>query len=478
MTTHAGGVTGAEDVSLRATGATVAGGGIGAPEAMPLAPHGFEMGIHRSRESNDSVTETARSRAEENDDEARVLRADRARRALALLHETPPGDSIRDRQSDVTAGDDLALQVPNAPVFLIPQREAFDVVRDARSFVTVLETEKETTQLDYQRKVRWMWRQVDSRPELTDAERWCLALDAYVQNDSSFRGNKAACLWHLRCNLRLKLSEQDEMQRRGDYGQAWLRHIGLIRQLVADIRTVEAHVRFCPPLIDGMTLPEHKSKKRDLLRIRKKYPDWMARILMKARHTSYLDAVRVLSLVGCRPEELHAGVDISLTNSDTFCVAIKGAKVSGSAGQPWRRIYLPVSRLPWAWRQRLQIQRSFSVVIKSKDGLRNCLQRCSKQALPGQAYATAYVYRHAFATRLRDAGFGAEEVGAFLGHSVAETQAAYGIKAGGRGKRLIKRASELRVEVPREVRPLDRSGLKKVQATRKARKSRVGPAAR
>lgn len=478
MTTHAGGVTGAEDVSPRATGATVAGGGIGAPVAMPLALHVVEVGIHRSRDTNDSATGTARSRAEGDDDEAKVRRAIKARQTLAFQQERPPEDSIPDRQPDVTAADDMAWKVPNAPVFLIPQREAFDVIKDARLLVTVPETKESRTELDYQRKVYRMWKRVESRPELTDAERWCLALDAYVRNDNSFRAYKAACLWHLRCNLRLKLSEQDEMQRRGDYGQAWLRHIGLIRQLVADIRKVDAHIRSCPPPIDGMTLPEHKSKKRDLRRIRTRYPDWMARILMKARHTDYLDAVRVLSLVGCRPEELQDGVDISSTDSDTFCVAIKGAKVSGSAGQPWRRIYFPVSRLPWAWRQRLQIEGSFSVVVKSKDGLRNCLQRCSKQALPGQPYATAYVYRHAFATRLRDAGFGAEEVGAFLGHSVAETQAVYGIKAGGRGKRRIKRASELRVEVPREVRPLDRSGLKKVQATRKARESRVGTAQR
>ncbi|WP_300650283.1 hypothetical protein [Hydrogenophaga sp.] len=189
-------------------------------------------------------------------------------------------DLVRDPQSNGTAADDLTLTVPNAPVLSMTQREAFDVVKDARSLVMVSEPKESRTHLDYQRKVRWMWQQVDSYPELSDAERWCLALDAYVRKANSFRANKAACLWHLRRELRVRLSEQDDMQRLGGHGQAWLWRVGLIHQLVTDIRTVEAHVRSCPALIDGMTLPEHKSKKRDLRRIEKKHPDWMARMLL------------------------------------------------------------------------------------------------------------------------------------------------------------------------------------------------------
>ena len=104
------------------------------------------------------------------------------------------------------------------------------------------------------------------------------------------------------------------------------------------------------------------------------------------------------------------------------------------------------------------------IAVWSADGLRDFLQRESEKQMPEVPHATAYVFRHAFATRLRDQGFEAEDLGAFLGHSASESQRLYGFKvgAGKRGKKNRAQAS-IRVEVPREVRPLDRSGLAQVK---------------
>ena len=193
-----------------------------------------------------------------------------------------------------------------------------------------------------------------------------------------------------------------------------------------------------------------------------------------AAGTKYVDAQRVLALVGCRPEELEQGVTVTQSGLRTVTFEVQGAKVTQSAGQPWRRISLPIALLAEDWIFRLRAQGSFVVKIASKDGLRKSLQRISHRMLKGVPYATAYVFRHAFATMLRDSGHTVDEIAAFMGHSVAETQRLYGFRKGGGRKVKPAQASGYSVEVPREVRPLKTNGLTSVLAKKKASHMKMG----
>ena len=484
MTRDAGSVTGTDDASRRVPGAMDAGVVIGAPDAQHLAHHAIDMANGRHRDDNDDVKEHAHNAHVFGDDAKQAHRAQQAREMLRNVGRNQQQAAaihlVQGRTSPADDADGKALAVPGAPRPQLTKEQAFAVVKDARTLIDVKEP-KESSQEDYRGKAAWLWKMVaDDQLEETDGDRWCRAIGAYVQQPQSFKAYRAACLWTLRTKLRRMLAEQDQMQRNGERGEGWMQRVALISELAADYRTVQGFLRTPPEPLEGHPPPPRESKKPDLRRIAKEHPDWMARMLLKARHTKYLDAIRVLSMVGPRPEELESGSEVALSGPGMFSITINGAKTNESAGQPWRRIHLPVVLLPHAWRQRLDAAGRFVVQIGSKDGLRKCLHRLSEKALRTRSslrklpFATAYVYRHAFATRLRNAGFEAEEIAAVMGHSVAETQATYGIKAGGRGKRKIKRVTGLRVEVPRVVRSLDRSGLSKVQGKIEAGKNKSG----
>lgn len=448
-----------------------------------MASNETDLGIDRVREGSDTDTDTDTDQPRFDDpvskDLVQMERSKRARQVVCDEQAKKSADVNRENShaSVVSTSTFMTLAMPGAPPPALTKAQAFAVVKDARSLIDV-KLPSASSQLDYKRKADRLWEQVDNYPEMLNSERWCLSLDAYVRRSSSFRANKAACCWRLRCELAEKLAEQDRMQRAGNYDEAWLHRVGWIHELAADLRIVQAHMRDCPPLMEGQQRQASESKKLDLRRIAKEHPDWMARMLWGARRTKYVDPIRVMSLIGCRPEELMTGVEVGWSKPGMFSITIQGAKVGASAGQPWRRIHFPASLLPHAWRQRLSAEGSFVIRVESKNALRKSLHRISAQVLPSLPFATAYVYRHAFATRLRDAGFEAEEVAAFMGHSVAETQTQYGIKAGGRSKKRIKRATGLLVEVPRSVRPMDRSGLEQIQAAKKSRKTKSAPSAR
>ena len=313
---------------------------------------------------------------------------------------------------------------------------------------------------------------VDEEPN--EAIPWTQALDTYARQASSFRANKAAACWYLRRNLKDLLSQQDRHQRAQEFGEPWLKCVELIAEMQQVYEAVYAYTRQVPKPIQGLSLPTGESKKRDLKVIAKKYPSWMELMREGAAGTKYVDAQRVLELIGCRPEELEHGVTVTQSGPQTVTFKVHGAKVTQSAGQPWRQISMPISLLADDWISRLRDQESFIVKIDSKDGLRRSLQRISNRALDGVPFATAYVYRHAFATMLRDSGHTMEEIGAFMGHSVAETQRLYGFRKGGGRKVKPAQGSGYSAEVPREVRPLKTNGLRSVLSKKKASQLKMG----
>ena len=401
------------------------------------------------------------------DDRQAIYRAEIAKRLLS--QQAHHAASASELGVDVL----LSMQYPWIAGPQITKVQAFEIIARVRELVADSKIKADSAK-DYEKKSQHLRSMMDAGEEPCEAKRWTNSLDGYAGQPNSFRGNKAAVCWYLRQNLKDLLSQQGRHQRAGEFGAVWLKSVEQIAEMEQVYEAVYAYTRQVPKHVQGLVLPTGESKKRDLKVIAKKYPRWMALMRDGAAGTKYVDAQRVLELIGCRPEELEQGVTVTQSGLHTVTFEVQGAKVTQSAGQPWRRISLPIALLAEDWIFRLRAQGSFVVKIASKDGLRKSLQRISHRMLKGVPYATAYVFRHAFATMLRDSGHTVDEIAAFMGHSVAETQRLYGFRKGGGRKVKPAQASGYSVEVPREVRPLKTNGLTSVLAKKKASHMKMG----
>ena len=347
--------------------------------------------------------------------------------------------------------------------------KAFSVIKAARELVGHDKASEETA-AQYETVVRRFFELRGEQPDVKEDHAWINMLDHY-EDRKTFKTYKSAVCWHLRREIRVRLKLQDQQQRESDLWGTWLNRVAIIEQLLWEYRSVHAHAWTAAPKPDeelkkllGPSRAGSK-KKLDLIKISKAYPEWMSTVLRKSRYSPYLDAVRVLTLIGCRPEELEDGISVQANEAGKLVLTVKhGAKVTKEAGQPWRRITLPETNMPHAWQEVLKSCQSFTVKIDSKDGLRRFLHRISEKCFRKVPLVTAYVFRHALATRIRGEGLATEELAGFLGHSVAKTQAVYGQRPRGRGVMPTKRGAI--VEVPRAVKPIDRSGLDKLLAQR------------
>lgn len=403
------------------------------------------------------------------DDKQAMRRSETARRLLSAL--THRSESAADLGLGVAIS--MSKQYPGIAAPQVSKVQAFEIIARVRKRIMAAKIKADSIK-DYKKKADHLLSTVDAADEPNEAARWIKALDSYAGQANSFKGNKAAACWYLRQDLKDLLTRQDHYQRTDEFEDSWLRCVKLIAEKEEIYEEVYAHIRQIPRPVDGLSLPTGESKKRDLKVIAKKYPNWIALMRDGASATKYVDAQRALELIGCRPEELEQGIMVTQSGPANVTFTVTGAKVTKFAGQPWRKISLPLSRLCDEWIGRLQKLDSFIVKIDSKDGLRNSLQRVSSRVLKGVPFATAYVYRHSFATMLRDSGHTMEEIGELMGHSVAETQMQYGLRKGGGRKVKPVKGSGYSADVPREVRASKVNGLQLVLAKKKSIKIKAG----
>lgn len=182
-----------------------------------------------------------------------------------------------------------------------------------------------------------------------------------------------------------------------------------------------------------------------------KIDDWRSKIFDRLVHVKspWLTLAAVGALTGARPEELD-GVTIERTKDGGLVFVIKGAKVSDTKGQPWRRITVKDSGKEFAHLWALA-EKTFTVTVPPvrdyPDAYSVALARAGAFVFPKRApRMSAYVYRHALASDLKADGFAAEQISATLGHSVTKTASYYGRAIGGKtGVR------QLVAEVPRAI---------------------------
>lgn len=415
-----------------------------------------------------------------NKDEIEKARANRARDFVTAVRQVSraisPQSLIAPAGIDLSSTSQSVVQTPlprPATASRSDRDNAFVSVRAART----LRNDKknavisERSRVDYGKKVKHLLVDKDDYATYASTETWKLALSRYANNSSSFRANRTAACWFLAQQIDDLLSRQDKSQRDLGHTVNWLALCRQLAVLCDTYKTIMGWTRDSVQPVGPLRRRIKHTKAKDLVKIEKTYPDWRQRMNDALADSQFIDALLVMELVGCRPSELVSGVGIHLSEPGGFTVRVlKGAKVTESSGQPWRTASFPLSKLPARWSGILNGQMSYRVSIDSTDELRNVLQRTSRKLLPGVPYVTAYVYRHALASEMRESGFQAEEMAKGMGHRVPETQAFYGRKHSGKRKPVVDVNTAAKFEAPLPVRELDRTTLNEFRA----KKQKVG----
>jgi len=202
-------------------------------------------------------------------------------------------------------------------------------VIDRCSALTRGDDMKETTRKDYAKKFAFLTRHLGHDGSSDDAATWMSRLIPYLGSKDSFRGYKAAIRWGLRQQIFRDLELQAQMLRHGAHVLSWQKVVWQLESMLSVIDTLGA------ASIDDVFWSaleverrESTSKKGDLRKLTRQRPDWLRQFLMAMRRTKYFDAMRVLILLGCRPEELRKGIVLRKAGNGQVSVRVEGAKVT------------------------------------------------------------------------------------------------------------------------------------------------------
>ena len=166
------------------------------------------------------------------------------------------------------------------------------------------------------------------------------------------------------------------------------------------------------------------------------------------------------------------GVTLTATDQGVG-VHIAGAKVRETAGQPWRSFTLKYEHIP-EWFLHEVREKGKMVVRVEEDALRAHLGRLSdcvfhpnekgaSRSSKSRLKLSAYVFRHALVTEMREDGWETQNIAAVIGESSADTVRLYGIRVRTRSKSPKVLAIDVKsVQAARPVRAVDSSGLNAV----------------
>lgn len=156
------------------------------------------------------------------------------------------------------------------------------------------------------------------------------------------------------------------------------------------------------------------------------------------------DAVAVLWLTGCRPKELGEGITVEINREtpdwgEVLVFTIGGAKVGKirdkngvlhDRGQPERCIAVAIDSEPARYLAE-RIRRKGSRKIRyHRKGISNRLSEVSRRVFPRKReHLSAYCFRHAFSSALKDSVSERSTTAAALGHLSDYSQFRYGRKS-------------------------------------------------
>ena len=359
----------------------------------------------------------------------------------------------------------------------LSEHDAFAIVKAARQWLAENDAKRrarkdtaasEATIADYQKKCRQIEAEIeDLGPGSPDP--LFEVMGRHARSKQTFRALKSALRWQSLVQLQAILHEQYQLQRAGERGVPWKRLVMQLKPILYRLTSIDALNREACLAWTGRPAKPSKSKRRILPRLDE---GWRQRFLdINAASETYRHAGVLLVHCGLRPTELASGVRMRYGPKGVR-VLIAGAKVRDTAGQPWRTFLLDPNQLPAWFVEDLKLQRRMVVQV-DQDPLRAHLHRMSQVVLNPRDHKTrrdlrlsAYVFRHALVTDLREGDWDTDKIAACIGESAEATLKHYGMRRHSGSRQVKPKVAMLMnsVRVPREVKPRDQGGLKAIRA--------------
>lgn len=200
-----------------------------------------------------------------------------------------------------------------------------------------------------------------------------------------------------------------------------------LRFLLGLAKKLEEAQGTCP-----ITNPKHRHSKRQ--DIRGLPPGWREAMFSEMQETTHRIPFLVLSVVGCRPEELKKGVRVVATRN-ALTLHILGAKVKKTQGQPSRQVTYDINpnahQLVQALHREIWCEhtinadfREVEVRINNKSGFTSAIRRAGSRLWRNRKI-TPICFRHAAASDYKE-HLEPDQVSAAIGHCVDATKSRYG----------------------------------------------------
>jgi hypothetical protein len=307
----------------------------------------------------------------------------------------------------------------------------------------------------------------DQPPEIA----WQTVMSQHAANSSTFYTYRAALVWQAQSYLKelLVISKEFDSQSCQDVLATLFPYI---EHAYEELRVRSSLDHALCLQMAGEPVRKKNSRSKDLAYL----PDgWRDRFLdYCANSPTYRDASVLLRFCGMRPCELKKGVQITLRDDKVF-VHVLGGKQGETRGQPWRELSLDAQMMP-QWFLEGFADHPTRIIQANPDSMRAYLSSLTQRVLQGAKNSkgelinlSAYLFRHAIATDVRQDGGKSDEVSAVLGHRSANTAGHYGTytKAKGKKRNAMDKNS---VRTALAVTPADTTGLQDLQH-KKARKN-------
>ena len=403
---------------------------------------------------------------------------------------------VASHEDQGNAGSEKRIEEPSVddrPISENERQEAFGIIQSVRATLKeIAETRalrKDTqpgaaTLADYQKRINYLEPLFEHTLSQGSQMPWTDTFDMLNVARSTFFQYRSAVKWQSSSRLQTLLTEQDRFQRSLGPSRAWYRAVKTLQEALWE------HQEICALSYDEDRGQEHwppsrlkkehtgKSKKLAL----KKLPDgWQERFdFFNEQSPTYRYAGVLLRFCGLRPAELERGVQVQWT-AQGVQVRIEGAKVRDTAGQPWRSFLLNLAMLPAWFVDELKRQGQIHISANS-DNMRSHLGRLSTAVLNPeqrkngcQENLSAYLFRHALVTQMRESGWESDEIAAAIGESSAETTRLYGLRVRGGKKPKVPIAMEKNsVAAARAVKPADTQGLQKWKNRKPEKLTKLG----
>lgn len=305
---------------------------------------------------------------------------------------------------------------------------------------------------------------------------WQTVMSQHAANSSTFYTYRAALVWQAQNYLEelLAISKEFDSQ---SYEDVLATLLPYIEHAYEELR-VRSNLDHALCLqMSGDPVRKKNSRSKDLAYL----PDgWRDSFLdYCASSPTYRDASVLLRFCGMRPCELKKGVQVTLRNDKVF-VHVLGGKLGDTRGQPWREIPLDAQMMP-RWFLDEFVGQATRIVQANPDNMRAYLGSLTSRVLLGAKNAqgqlinlSAYLFRHAMATDVRQDGGKSDEVSAVLGHRSAKTAGHYGTFTKGKGKKR-NAMDKNSVRTALAVKPADTSGLQELPQKKAKKNSHKKP---